>query len=126
MPQLLTVLAEVAPVRGVMHCFDGDRDAAARAVQLGLYISFAGPLTYKKNEVLRDAAKAVPEDRLLIETDAPFLTPQAVRGKRNEPAFVRYTLQRLAAERGCGEEHMAAVTYRNAMTLFGPRVAPAN
>lgn len=121
MPELLTTLAEYAPVCGVIHCFDGNSDQAERAVEMGLYISLAGPLTYKKNDVLRDAARAVPEERLLIETDAPFLTPQAVRGQPNEPAFLRHTLERLAAERGCDAEHMAAVTYRNALTLFGNR-----
>ena len=121
MSELLTTLATYAPVCGVIHCFDGNRDEAARAVEMGLYISLAGPITYKKNDVLRDAARAVPEDRLLIETDAPFLTPQAVRGQPNEPAFLRHTLERLAAERGCEPEHMAEVTYRNAVALFGKR-----
>ncbi|GDY01059.1 hydrolase TatD [Planctomycetota bacterium] len=120
-PALLQVLRERAPLRGVMHCFSGDPADAIAAVELGLHISFAAPLTYKKNVALREAAKIVPEARLLIETDAPFLPPQSRRGQRNEPAFIRETLQMLAAVRGWDEAHAAAVTHRNACDLFGAR-----
>ncbi|MGE3172824.1 MAG: TatD family hydrolase [Planctomycetota bacterium] len=119
MAALLELLAARAPVRGVMHCFSGDAADAARAVALGLHVSFAGPLTYKKNDALRQAAAAVPEDRLLVETDAPFLPPQSRRGKRNEPAFLVETLATLAAVRGWDLTRAAAVTHRNAVALFG-------
>jgi len=117
---LLTELLAHAPLRGVMHCFSGDAAAAAQAVALGLHVSLAAPLTYPKNAVLRQAAAAVPADRLLVETDAPFLPPQSRRGQRNEPAFVRETLAALAQVRGWTLEHAAAVTHDNAVQLFGP------
>jgi TatD DNase family protein len=116
---LLGELALVAPVRGVMHCFSGTAEQALAAVALGLHVSFAAPLTYRKNDALRAAAQAVPEDRLLVETDAPFLPPQSRRGQRNEPAFVRETLQTLAAVRDWDEARAADVTHRNALALFG-------
>ncbi|MEY4829293.1 MAG: hypothetical protein RLZZ562_1089 [Planctomycetota bacterium] len=118
MDALLTLLARCAPVRGVMHCFSGTKDDALRAVDLGLHISFAAPITYPKNAGLREAAAAVPEDRLLVETDAPFLPPQGRRGQRNEPAFVLETLRALAIARDCAIEHAALVTHRNACALF--------
>lgn len=121
MAELLALLAQRRPRRGVMHCFSGDAAAATRAAELGLHVSFAAPLTYKKNDALRAAAAVVPESLLLVETDAPFLPPQSRRGQRNEPAFVRETLQALAAVRGWSEEHAAAVTFRNAVALFGAR-----
>lgn len=118
---LVEELAGCAPLRGVMHCFAGDAAAALRAVELGLHVSFAAPLTYPKNDALRAAAAVVPEDRLLVETDAPFLPPQSRRGQRNEPAFVRETLRTLAAVRGWDEAHAAGITHRNGVALFGAR-----
>lgn len=119
MDALLSLLERRAPVVGVMHCFSGTKDDAARAVALGLHVSFAAPLTYPKNVALREAAAVVPDDRLLVETDAPFLPPQGRRGQRNEPAFVLETLRALAQARGCDVAHCAAITHRNATTLFG-------
>lgn len=118
MPALLQLLAPRAPIRGVMHCFSGTRDDALRATDLGLFVSFAAPLTYPKNALLREAAASVPEDRLLVETDAPFLPPQGKRGQRNEPAWLIETLRTLAAVRGWDMEQAALVTHRNATTLF--------
>jgi TatD DNase family protein len=118
-PELLDELQRGPRARGVMHCFSGDTADAERAVGLGLHVSFAAPLTYPKNAALRAAAAAVPEDRLLVETDAPFLPPQSRRGQRNEPAFVRETLLALAAVRGWTEDEAAAITHRNAVALFG-------
>ncbi len=115
---LAAALADRRPVRGVLHCFGGDTAQARRAIDLGLHVSFAAPLTYPKNEVLRQAAAAVPADRLLIETDAPFLPPQSRRGQRNEPAFVRETLRALAQARGVDEVELAALTHANAVRLF--------
>ncbi len=117
--ELFAVLRDEPPVRGVMHCFSGGVDEARQAVDFGLHVSFAGPLTYPKNEALRAACAAVPLDRLLVETDAPFLPPQSRRGRRNEPALVVETLQRLASVRGMTLADAAAVTWRNAVLLFG-------
>ncbi|HLD56035.1 MAG TPA: TatD family hydrolase, partial [Candidatus Omnitrophota bacterium] len=86
---------------------------------LGLFISFAGPVTYKKNDSLREAARACPEDRILIETDAPFLAPQAHRGKRNESAFMAETARFVAELRGVSPEALGEATSRNAEILFG-------
>lgn len=117
------VIAAVAPfngrVRGVMHCFGGDRVLAARALDLGYYISFAGNLTYPSAGALRDVAAWVPADRLLVETDAPFLSPVPKRGKANEPAYVVHTLAALAACRSADLPSLAAQAADNARTLFG-------
>lgn len=116
---LFAVLGSEAPVRGVMHCFSGGIDEARSALDLGLYLSFAGPLTYPKNEALRAAAAFAPADRIVVETDAPFLPPQQRRGQRNEPAFVVETLAALAQVRGIALADAAALTFANATALFG-------
>jgi TatD DNase family protein len=103
-----------------MHSFTGDEAYAARCVELGLYISFAGMATFKKSDDLRRVAATVPEDRLLIETDAPYLSPEPYRGKKpNRPAWVVHTLAKLAEVRGVRPESLAEATYRNACRLFG-------
>jgi TatD DNase family protein len=102
-----------------MHCFSGDLDEARQALDLGLHLSFAGPLTYPKNESLRAVARWAPAERILVETDAPFLPPQRHRGKRNEPALVVETLQVLATARGITLAAAAALTFDNATALFG-------
>lgn len=107
------------PVRGVMHSFSGDADTAAACVAMGLHVSFAGMLTYKTAADLRAVAATVPADRLLVETDSPYLAPVPVRGKRNEPAFVRHTADGLAAVRGVTVEVIADQTTRNARAVFG-------
>lgn len=106
-------------VRGVMHCFSGDADFALKMVELGFYISFAGNVTFKNAQPLRDAAKVVPLEKLLIETDAPFLSPMPFRGKPNEPARVRYVAQTLADVKGISYEALAHATTENARALFG-------
>jgi TatD DNase family protein len=111
--------AEQGPLQGVMHSFCGDPKTAASCLELGLYISFAGMLTFKKNDTLRDVAAGIPSERLLVETDAPYLSPVPFRGKRNEPANVRQTLSCLAELHGMTPEEMAAQTTRNARELFG-------
>jgi len=116
---LFEVLEDEAPVRAVMHCFSGGIEEADRALALGYYLSFAGPLTYPKNDVLRAACAHAPADRILVETDAPFLPPQSRRGRRNEPALVVETLTKLAEVRGLSLEAAAELTYNNAITLFG-------
>jgi TatD DNase family protein len=108
------------PVRGVMHSFTGDAETARACLAMGLYISFAGMVTYKSAQPLRDVAKDVSADRLLVETDSPYLAPVPERGKRNEPAFVAHTAALLARERGVELEMLAGETTRNARALFGP------
>ncbi len=91
----LAILKEYAPVKGIMHCYSGSVETAREVLKLGLSISLAGPLTFKNANHLLDVAKEVPLDKLFVETDAPYLTPAPHRGKRNEPAYVSYTLQKL-------------------------------
>jgi TatD DNase family protein len=107
------------PVRGVMHSFTGDRATAEACLAMGLHVSFAGMVTYKTAADLRAVAAAVPADRLLVETDCPYLAPVPVRGKRNEPAFVAHTAATLAAARGEPADALAEQTTRNARALFG-------
>jgi TatD DNase family protein len=106
-------------LRAVMHCFSGSLDDARRALDLGCVISFAGIVTFPKAGELREVAKFVPEDRLLVETDAPFLAPVPYRGKRNEPAWVAKTLESLAATRATGVEALASAIDRTWQTLTG-------
>ena len=103
---------------GVLHSFSGDWATAVSALNLGYYLGFTGPVTFKKADDLRDIAKKVPDDRILAETDAPFLTPHPYRGKRNEPAYVAYVAERLAEERGVETAVFAQQTSANAKRLF--------
>ncbi|OYX85996.1 MAG: LuxR family transcriptional regulator, partial [Azorhizobium sp. 35-67-5] len=102
----------------LLHCFTAGPDLARRAVALGGYVSFSGVITFKKSEDLRAIAAELPAERLLVETDAPFLAPMPHRGKRNEPAFVRNTATVLAETRGVSLEAMAAQTTDNFYRLF--------
>jgi len=102
----------------VLHCFTSGADLAHRGLALGGFISFSGVLTFKKAEELRDIAMAVPYDRVLVETDAPYLAPEPYRGKTNEPSFVVKTAARLADLRGTGEAEMARTTTDNFFHLF--------
>ena len=102
----------------VMHCFGSDAAFADRCVDAGFHISFAGNLTYPKAQALRDAAAAVPADRIMVETDSPYLSPQPKRGKRCEPAFVVHTLVALADTLGMTPEEAAALTTANAERFF--------
>jgi TatD DNase family protein len=102
----------------VLHCFTSGPDLAHRGLALGGYISFSGVLTFKKSDALRDLAMAVPYDRILVETDAPYLAPEPFRGKTNEPSFVVKTAARLAALRGVSEAEMARTTTDNFFYLF--------
>jgi len=103
---------------GVIHCFTGGPELARRALALGFYISFSGIMTFPRAEVIQQVARSVPEDRLLVETDAPFLAPPPHRGKRNEPAFVVEVARKLAALRGVALEDIGGATARNYGTLF--------
>jgi TatD DNase family protein len=106
---------------GIIHCFSGGPAEARQALDLGFYLSFGGVLTFPKADALREAARLAPEDRLLIETDAPYLAQVPKRGKRNEPAFMVETARRLAEVRGVAPEHIAEVTTANfERLLFAP------
>jgi len=105
---------------GVVHCFTGDRAFARALLDRGLYLSFSGIVTFQNATTLRDAARAVPADRLLIETDTPFLAPMPHRGKRNEPAFVTHVAACLASLRGTTAAALTEQTSLNAERLFGP------
>lgn len=107
------------PVRGVLHSFTGDWATAEACLAMGLYVSFAGMLTYRNAQALRDVATRVPLDRLLVETDSPYLAPVPVRGQRNEPAHVVHTAACLATLHGIDPAELAAHTTRNARALFG-------
>jgi TatD DNase family protein len=103
---------------GVIHCFTGDYAAASRYLDLGLYLSFAGIITFKKADALRDVVRKIPLERILVETDAPFLTPVPHRGKRNEPAHVRLVAEAVAHIKDLTFEQVAEVTTANARALF--------
>jgi TatD DNase family protein len=107
-----------AGIGGILHCFSGDWQHAEQAMNLGFLISFAGNVTYPKAQPLRDVAAKVPLDRLLVETDAPFLAPVPNRGQRNEPAYVTHTAALLAELRGISNEEMASITTKNFQRLF--------
>jgi TatD DNase family protein len=108
-----TFAAIGAGMPGIMHCFSGGPEEARRCLSLGFHLSFAGIVTYPKALDVQEAAKATPLDRLLVETDAPYLAPVPKRGKRNEPAFVKETAKRLAELKGCSFEDLAAATTAN-------------
>ena len=112
------VLAAHPGVRGVIHCYTGTVRHAQRYLDLGFLISFSGILTFPKGEVVREVAQAVPADRILVETDAPFLAPQPWRGKRNEPAYVTATAEKLAEVRGIELDRLRQITTENARRLF--------
>jgi TatD DNase family protein len=107
-----------AGVRGVLHCFTGPRRVAETALAAGWYVSFSGIVTFKKWDD-DDLIRAVPDDRLLVESDSPYLAPVPNRGRRNEPAWVSFTVARVAAVRGAEPDAIAAATRRNTIRLFG-------
>ena len=106
------------PLQGVMHSFTGDEATAEECVELGLYISFAGMVTFKKADDLRGVARGIPADRILIETDSPYLAPHPHRSRRNEPAYLVHTAECLATERGVSFEDFCELTMRNTKRLF--------
>jgi TatD DNase family protein len=110
--------AHASEVRGVFHCFIGDQQMARDALDLGFWLSFAGPLTYPANTELAEVAAWAPLDRVLVETDCPYLTPIPHRGKRNEPRHVTLTAARLAELRGLSAEEVARTTTANAVAVF--------
>src|SRR5689334_11187047 len=114
------VLAEegVPPAGGVIHCFTGDWARAKAYLDLGLYLSIAGVVTFKTADDLRDAVRRAPRDRVMVETDCPFLAPIPHRGKRNEPAYVARTAERVAELRGVGVDEVGELTTANAKRFF--------
>ena len=119
------ILGEVGGLKGVFHCFTGDTSMARRALDIGFYLSYAGIVTFPKASDLRDTLRVVPVDRLLIETDSPYLAPVPHRGKRNEPAYVGRVLEALAAVRGEAAADLETHVTDNFVTLFGPNLVGA-
>ena len=118
--QVLSVLRQQsAGLQGVLHCFSGDLDMAEQAVQLGMYISFAGPVTFLNARQLHAVVPRISAERILIETDSPYLAPHPYRGQRNEPSFLTWTARRVADLRGLALDDLAEITTANAMRLFG-------
>src|SRR3989338_2494288 len=103
---------------GVLHCFSGDMEMAEKAMEMGLYISFSGVITFKKATNILDIVKLIPLDRILIETDAPFLTPVPHRGRRNEPAYVKHVAEKIAEVKELSYDEVAGQTTENAKSLF--------
>lgn len=117
---VMDILRRAAPglAGGVMHCYSGSWEMARESISLGFYISLAGPVTYPNAVRLKDLAARLPEEYLLVETDAPYLAPQAFRGKRNEPAFVVHTVGEIARLRKKDPEYIAKITAENGRRLF--------
>ena len=122
---LLREGAAAGPLRGVLHCFSGGWDLAKAALDLGFLISFSGIITFKNAESLRQVAAQVPSDRLLVETDSPYLAPTPFRGKVNEPSYVVHTAQEMARLKGLSLEDIAALTTTNFFNLFTKAVRPS-
>ncbi len=116
--EMLAILAKAPIKRGVIHCFCGDLDTAQKFLTLGFYIGFTGLITYPGNEYLKEVISAVPLEKILVETDCPYLPPQPMRGKRNEPLFVRYVLEHIAKVKGLTFGEVEIQTSKNAVKLF--------
>jgi TatD DNase family protein len=118
--EILAILQQAAPfpARGVIHCFSGNNEIASQFMKLGFYISIPGVVTFNKAEDLQDVARRIPLDSLLVETDAPFLSPVPRRGRRNEPAYVLYTAQKVAGLKGISLNEVASATTANVIKLF--------
>ena len=121
--EFFAAITELPAPPGVMlHCFSGDLDIARRAADLGFHFSIGGALTFPKSETTRAVFKFLPEDKVHLETDCPYLAPQPKRGKRNEPAWLPLTLEYLAKLRGLSCEETSQILHQNAMAFFGPRM----
>jgi len=117
----VNIIRENPVPKGVLHCFSGSVETAKIALNLGYYISFAGPLTFKNAKGILDVAKYVPDDRILIETDSPYLSPEPVRGKRNSSLHIHHIAEKLAELRGTDVTNIAKITSDNAKELFNIR-----
>ena len=120
----LTIVRESGISHGVFHCFSGNTDMAEQVMALGFYISIAGPVTFRKALGLQEVARKIPDDYLLIETDAPYLAPEPLRGKRNEPAYILNTAQKIAELRGISLQDLSRITTLNAKRLFSIGTLP--
>ena len=118
---VVTILKEehVEEVGGIMHCFTGSIEVAKQCMDMNMYISFGGPVTFKNAKKPKEVATELPLDKLLIETDCPYLTPHPFRGKRNEPGYVSYVAEQIAELKGITYEELADITTANAKKLFG-------
>jgi len=116
----LRILKEenIAGCGGIMHCFSSNWESASQALDMGMSISFSGNVTFKRNDELREVASKVPQESILIETDSPYLAPVPMRGKRNEPTFVKHVAQCIAGVRGISIEQLAEITTNNATRRF--------
>ncbi|PRS19339.1 TatD family hydrolase [Bacillus safensis] len=117
---VVTILKEegAAEVGGIMHCFTGSLETAKACMDMNFYISFGGPVTFKNAKKPKEVVKEIPSDRLLIETDCPYLTPVPFRGKRNEPSYVKYIAEQIAEQREISFEELAELTTKNAKKVF--------
>lgn len=124
---ILNIMREegAGEVGGVMHCFSGNWSLARECLELGFYLSIAGPVTYPNNYKTQEVARLAPLDRLLIETDAPYLAPIPFRGRVNEPVYVKLVAEKIASLRGIGYHRVAEATAANACRLFGLNLPPA-
>ncbi|WP_371365503.1 putative metal-dependent hydrolase YcfH [Sporomusa rhizae] len=117
---VMTILKKEAKgLTGVLHCFSGSSEMAKEVIKIGFYVSFAGPVTYAKDGKLKEVAASVPLERILVETDCPYLTPQPYRGRRNEPTHVKFTAEEVARVRGMDFEALAEAATANTKRLFG-------
>ena len=119
MKDTLAILRGEKIHKGVMHCFSGNEEDMRTCLELGLYISLAGTVTFPKAFNLQKIASSVPLDKLVVETDCPYLAPQPVRGKRNEPSFLKYVIEKIASIRGLDQRKLTLTTSENAKNLFG-------
>jgi TatD DNase family protein len=115
----MPIVKKINPGKGVMHCFSGSEEDIRSYLGIGFYVSFAGPLTFKNAAAPKETIKAVPEDRLLLETDCPYLAPQPFRGKRNEPAYVKCIYEEAARLRGMSADNFTDIVSGNVFKLFG-------
>jgi len=115
----VALLKEI-PSRGIIHCYTGTVDFARQFLELGFYVSISGIVTFRPAENVREVARYLPDDRILIETDSPFLAPVPMRGQPNEPAFIRHTCEFLAAQRGVAADAFAELTFANAEKALNP------
>jgi TatD DNase family protein len=123
--EVINILTDMSPDSGVMHCFSGNQMYAERCLELGLYLGVGGVLTFSRSNEIRDAVAAVPFDRFILETDAPFLAPQLRRGKRNEPSLLPAVLHEVASVKNTSDIEVAEQTTKNAIDLFGEDILNA-
>jgi TatD DNase family protein len=105
-------------VGGVIHCFSGDHEMASKCLDMGFYISIPGSITFARATSLQELVRSIPLEKILVETDSPFLTPVPFRGRRNEPSYVRYVAEKIAQIKNLGFEEVASITSQNAKALF--------